>query len=326
MGDILSKKTGSAWLQLLRAPNLLTVPGDPWAGFLLSTHGGPLRWVALCAIAASLCFYCAGLLLNDLVDRERDRRERPARPLPSGRISPRAAWAVFCVFSLLALACSFLAGLRAFYVGLSLFAAILSYNLLLKGLPWIGPLNMGLCRGLNVLLGAATDLFTPVFSLPVLLVFGITVLFVAAVTQLARYEMEPRKISGRIRAFPSGILAAGLVVFLKAHPFPSLWANLVFTATFFLALFLNLTASINIAIGVVLDARKKADPEFGRWMNTSGKEYLLPEAIGLMLGSLLLVQSSFTFAAGGTVGFVSGLTLLALWPLNRIISRKFYAS
>ena len=326
MAENLSNKTASAWLRLLRVPNLLTVPGDPLAGFLLSTHGGPLRWAALSAIVASLCFYCAGLILNDIADLERDRKERPGRPLPSGMISPRMALAAFCVFSLLALVFSFLAGLKSFYAGLILFSAILSYNLLFKAVPWLGPLNMGLCRGLSVLLGAAVNIFPPVFPLHVLLACGIITLFVAAVTQLARYEMEPQKIAGRIRAFPSGVLAAGLVVFLKAHHFPSLWANLAFTATFFLALFLSLTASINIAIGVVLDARKKRDPEFGHWMNTSGKEYLLPEAIGLMLGCLLLIQSSFTFAGGGTIGFVSGLTLLVLWPLNRIISRKFYAS
>ncbi len=321
-----SQGSAVAWLQLLRAPNLLTVPGDPLAGFLLSTHGGPLRWTAVFAIAASLCFYCAGLILNDLADLEKDRRERPERPLPSGMISPRAALATFCVFSLLALACSFLAGLRAFYIGLILFAAILSYNLLLKKWSWLGPLNMGACRGLSMLLGAAANTFPPVFPLSVLLAPGIVTLYVAAVSQLARYEMEPCKIAGRVRAIPSGVLAAGFIIFLKAHYFPSSLANVAFTAAFFLALFISLTASINIAIGVVLDARKKSDPEFGRWMMESGKEYLLPEAIGLMLGGLLLIQSSFAFAAGGDAGFVSGLTLLAFWPLNRIISRKFYAS
>ncbi len=50
----------------------------------------------------------AGLVLNDYVDREYDRRDvnglltrywRPfgARPIPAGRISPRAAFAVFLV-------------------------------------------------------------------------------------------------------------------------------------------------------------------------------------------------------------------------------------
>ena len=64
------------WLQLVRAPNLLTVPGDPLAGFLLATFG-VLRAQAAFAVGASLCLYAAGLLWNDLFDLEEDRRERP---------------------------------------------------------------------------------------------------------------------------------------------------------------------------------------------------------------------------------------------------------
>src|SRR6266567_8976267 len=88
-----------AWLQLLRAPNLFTVPGDPLAGFLLATAGRPdIRLVF--AITASLCFYCHGLLLNDLADLAEDRRDRPNRPLPSGAASPGAVRMVCAVLAL----------------------------------------------------------------------------------------------------------------------------------------------------------------------------------------------------------------------------------
>ena len=40
-----------------------------------------------------MVLYAAGMALNDLFDLEIDRAERPARPLPSGRVSPAfAAW------------------------------------------------------------------------------------------------------------------------------------------------------------------------------------------------------------------------------------------
>src|SRR5690242_3666498 len=71
------------WLQLFRAPNLLTVPGDPLAGYLLASFGSVDDKLSL-AIGASLSFYAGGLLLNDLADLPEDRRERPNRPLPSG--------------------------------------------------------------------------------------------------------------------------------------------------------------------------------------------------------------------------------------------------
>src|SRR5690349_4677009 len=79
-----------AWLQLFRAPNLLTVPGDPLAGFLIATGGNLDSRVAI-AVIASLCLYAAGLAMNDLADLTEDRRDRPNRPLASGAISKGAA-------------------------------------------------------------------------------------------------------------------------------------------------------------------------------------------------------------------------------------------
>ena len=83
--------SGAAWLQLLRVPNLFTVPGDPVAGFLLATFGVLTPDVVL-AILGSLCLYAGGLVLNDLHDLDEDRRDRPNRPLPAGEIAVRSAW------------------------------------------------------------------------------------------------------------------------------------------------------------------------------------------------------------------------------------------
>src|SRR4051812_1422919 len=84
------------WLQLFRAPNLFTVPGDPLAGFLLAygwTHDGSAHLDARagCAVAASLCLYAGGLVMNDLADAAEDRRDRPQRPIPSGSVPIRSA-------------------------------------------------------------------------------------------------------------------------------------------------------------------------------------------------------------------------------------------
>src|SRR3990167_7037967 len=100
------------WLQLFRAPNLLTVPGDPLAGFLLVT--GEMRTEAWTAMAASLCFYGAGLLANDLADFEIDRAERPERPLPSGRVKKRTVLIVAVILFLVGeLLCSLLGDIPA---------------------------------------------------------------------------------------------------------------------------------------------------------------------------------------------------------------------
>src|SRR5271168_4002552 len=83
------------WLQLFRAPNLFTVPGDPLAGFLLASAGAGVFHPAIAAIIlASLLFYGFGLLLNDLMDLCEDCAERPSRPLPSGAVNPKVVWVV----------------------------------------------------------------------------------------------------------------------------------------------------------------------------------------------------------------------------------------
>src|SRR5436309_12294338 len=81
------------YLQLVRLPNLFTAAADSLAGWLLAegTLAGPGRWAPL--VAASVATYAGGIVLNDVFDYEVDIRERPGRPLPSGRVSRRlAAW------------------------------------------------------------------------------------------------------------------------------------------------------------------------------------------------------------------------------------------
>ena len=83
-----------AWLELLRLPNLFTVPGDVLVGWCLMgglAHG---IWPICLTITASLCLYATGLLLNDVMDVRVDTRERPQRPIPSGRVSLRSVLAV----------------------------------------------------------------------------------------------------------------------------------------------------------------------------------------------------------------------------------------
>ena len=83
-----------AWLQLLRLPNVFTAVADVMMGYLV-THGDlqpPLQFALL--VAASCLLYLSGMVLNDVFDAEVDARERPERPIPSGRVSLRAATAV----------------------------------------------------------------------------------------------------------------------------------------------------------------------------------------------------------------------------------------
>lgn len=177
-----------SWLQLLRAPNLLTVAADLLTGYWITL--GPVlalgpgsrfrQWQGFLMLLAGLAFYASGTVLNDWFDLQKDQEERPNRPLPSRRISPsaaaRAGWGAMIVAlsatCLLAILPTFWSpnrsdleaiggGLDAMLlivgIGLALAVSILLYDGPLKKTP-LGPLMMGMCRFWNMSLGMAAAL------------------------------------------------------------------------------------------------------------------------------------------------------------------------
>ena len=97
-------------------------------------------------------------MLNDYFDREQDARERPFRPIPSGRVSPRkrhSRWASDWRAAGVALgwmATAVAGDVRPGLVATLLALAVLLYDGVLKRTP-LAPVVMGSCRTLNVLLG-----------------------------------------------------------------------------------------------------------------------------------------------------------------------------
>jgi len=155
-------RRGPVWLaywELLRIPNVFTAIADVVMGFLF-THAILLpadRSNLLVLVAASAALYLGGMVLNDVFDREIDRNERPGRPLPSGRVglgaAQRLGWSLLVVGAVLAWLAAALGGQwRPGAVGLALAASVVLYDGVLKQ-TWLGPVGMGACRFLNVLLG-----------------------------------------------------------------------------------------------------------------------------------------------------------------------------
>src|SRR5947209_4944164 len=149
-----------AFAQLVRLPNLPSALADICLG-ALAMQGIPPRWLPfLLLLLASACLYCGGMAWNDFFDVEQDRRERPSRPIPSGRVKRREAAYLGGGLLLAGLVLAAVVGwaggpgwrfaplVVAFLLGL----AILLYDGWLKR-TWAGPLGMGACRFLNVLLG-----------------------------------------------------------------------------------------------------------------------------------------------------------------------------
>jgi hypothetical protein len=176
------------YLQLVRLPNVFTAAADSLAGWLLvrGTFAEPGRWLPL--VAASMATYAGGIALNDVFDYETDLRERPGRPLPSGRVSRRfAAWLGGGLLALGPALAALSGSTASLVVALALAACVLAYDGGLKKTA-LGPQVMGACRGLNLLLGmsVATDLGGPVGWLAA----GSLAVFVAGVTWISRSETE----------------------------------------------------------------------------------------------------------------------------------------
>lgn len=181
-----------AFLQLCRAPNVFTAAADVLMGYLFTHPDLEPFLVSLSLVGASCLLYTAGMVLNDVFDLETDTFERPDRPLPSGRISVRmAVWLgaelLFVGSALAWLASSFSGQYRGGLVAMALVAAILLYDRWLKRTP-LGPLGMGACRFLNVLLGMSAA--NESWSTGHYLVAGGIGLYIVGVTWFARTEAE----------------------------------------------------------------------------------------------------------------------------------------
>jgi 4-hydroxybenzoate polyprenyltransferase len=209
------------YLQLVRLPNVFTALADIVLAVLavraLPEHAS--AFLLLCL--ASACLYCGGMVWNDYFDVEQDKRERPFRPIPSGRVSPRAASILGAALLTAGVSFAILSGLQhepgarsapVLFAGL-LVAAILLYDGWVKR-SWGGPIAMGACRSLNVLLGltVAGHAVEP-WGWHLALVVGV---YIAGVTWFAR--TEARVSSQSALAGAALVMAAGL---LLALPLPA---------------------------------------------------------------------------------------------------------
>jgi len=99
-----------AYAELLRLPLAATLAGLTLAGTLLAGARFPTLPALLAAILAASALAAGTSALHDLQDYERDRRDRPERALPAGRISlPEArvlAWGLIGAGLILALIAS----------------------------------------------------------------------------------------------------------------------------------------------------------------------------------------------------------------------------
>lgn len=203
-----------AYAELARVSNLPTCLSNVLVGFALGAGDGALgqlRPAVLLEVALGIALlYAGGMALNDVADLYVDRRERPGRPLPSGRISGGAARTFVVVCFVAGLFMITMGGRDALGPGVALLAAIVGYDLLHKRHP-AAALLMGACRGLVYLVaaravGGLLDVRVTVW------LAGALALYVVTITVVARAETSHRLgVSRWLAVTPPLIVLAPMV-------------------------------------------------------------------------------------------------------------------
>jgi 4-hydroxybenzoate polyprenyltransferase len=141
----------------MRPANLITAVADILAGMAIAglrfDTDNYLWGSAVLLMISTIGLYGGGVVFNDVFDAELDAIERPERAIPSGRVNKQNA-------SILGISLLFIGIFTAFMVSqmsgiLAIIISVLAlfYDRFGKHNNLFGPINMGLCRGVNLLLG-----------------------------------------------------------------------------------------------------------------------------------------------------------------------------
>ncbi|WP_086477269.1 UbiA-like protein EboC [Arenibacter amylolyticus] len=287
------------YLQLTRPANLPTAAADILAGiaisgfFLASTQHASLAWMAVVLlIAASVLLYAAGVVLNDVFDYKLDQVERPERPIPSGVI-PLTSAAVFGgVLMVLGIGAAFWVGLSSGLVALGLALSILLYDALGKHHPFFGPLNMGLCRGLNLWLGMSIlgQLIHWQYAL-------IPIIYIAAITLISRGEVHGDNKRHIVLAGLLYVVVITAIAGILLYAGQNIWVSLPFVLLFAILIFRPL-----------LRAYRENSPQNIK--------------MAVKTGVISIIVLDAALAVGFSYWWVGVVTLL-LWPLSIYLSKLF---
>jgi 4-hydroxybenzoate polyprenyltransferase len=168
----------------MRPANIVTSVADVLAGIAIAGYFVNFEtyyFPVLLLCVSTIGLYGGGIVFNDVFDADLDKIERPERTIPSGAVKLNEA--IFLgAFLLLSgiLAAFFLSVLSGIIAVLIAFFALL-YNKYGKHHSFLGPLNMGLCRGLNLILGisiiaATLNQWYFLGIVPLIYIFSITMI------------------------------------------------------------------------------------------------------------------------------------------------------
>ena len=293
------KKRLLGFLQLTRPANIVTSVADILLGFAASgavvsflvekgtidiLHLDQCIWLILSTIG----LYGGGVALNDVFDYELDQKERPERPLPSGLIQLNEGM-VLGIFLLIGgiLAANQVSSISALIAG-GIAASAVWYDAAGKH-RWYGPINMGICRGLNVLLGMS---LLPITSSAIWLIL-IPIIYISGITTISR---------GEVHGENNRELKLGLGLYL-----------IVFALIIYLSEDLLISAPYMALLGYFIF------PPLFKAIRTP-KPQLIGKAVKSGVIALIILDAAL---ATGFTNWAYGLLILSLLPLSLGLAKLF---
>ena len=290
------------YLRLMRPANIVTAIADVLAGIAIS--GFMAAWVfnylhilpvlLLCISTAGL--YGGGVVFNDVFDDSLDRIERPERPIPSGLISLREATTLGSILLIAGIVAAFAVNLTSGLLASLITIAALVYNKWGKHHSLLGPPNMGLCRGLNLLLGVSV---LPSSISGWWYIAFVPVIYISSVTMISRGEVHGSNRTLLYGASALYILVIGLI-FYFAFINDNVLIVLAFLFPFAWMIFKPLIKAVKEPSGLNIGKAVKA-------------------------GIIALILMDAAWAASSGV-FVGALIIVLLLPLSFWLSRLFAVS
>jgi 4-hydroxybenzoate polyprenyltransferase len=289
---------------LIRIPNLFTCPSNVLVGFaqvglLNSASSASL----LLLILVSMLLYTVGIVLNDYIDRQADKRDRPSRPLPSGRITARSA-VIFIILATLSsvLVAAYVSSFSLFTV-FSILGTIIAYDCRLKSSN-LGHLAMALSRVLNIVLGFSPMLFLP-FSdsndlIRIVVILACMFIYVFTISYISKFESSAPSKQANHKFVMISIFSipSVLTLFTVAGYFKT---DLLFLLPIFIGVLVYTLGNRRVRSGI----------------NEAG-----PIVRNLVL-SIIILDSLFM---SGSAGLAYGLGLLIFLIPAVVLSRKFYVT
>lgn len=285
-------------IRLARPANLPTAMADVLAGLAIAGWFGTsalpyAQWTpVLFLVVASAALYAGGVVLNDVFDIAIDRLERPERPIPSGMVSKKTA-AVFGLMLLITgILLAYLVKPLSGLVAALLAGSILLYDGYTKKFSLLGPLNMGVCRGLNLFLGLSV-----LGSLSAWWYALIPLVYIFAITLISRGEVHGDN---------------------KKH---IIWAAILYALVIFIVLYIIMVQLVNVVVSLIflcLFGFLVYKPLINAYRINSAPN--IKKAV--MAGVLSVIVLDATLAVPFT-NIWYGLLILLLWPLSRGLAKIF---